>query len=363
MWYLTRGSGVVTLVLLTAALVLGIVTSVRWSSPRWPRFVTETLHRNVSLLVVVFLAIHVVTAVVDAFAPIRWIDAVVPFASPYRPVWLGLGAVALDLLLALAVTSLLRVRVGYTAWRAVHWTAYACWPIALVHGLGTGSDTTQAWMLLLDVAAVGTVVVAVWWRLATGWPERAGGRMVALGASVLVPLAVFVWVVAGPLRPGWARTAGTPAALVTGGASSAAPSATSPSPANGNANHGAVPTLPFSLTFTGTVTQSGPDQDGFITVDLHGPLSGSMPLVLDISLRGRPAANGVALADGRVRLGPPGDASRDQGGVTGLSGGRIQALLSDANGNRIALTTVVHVGERTVQGVVEGTRAAPGSGP
>ena len=90
-------------------------------------FLIAALHKNISLLVVVFLAVHIVTAVADNFVPIGWLDVVVPFHSPYRPVWLGLGAIAFDLLAALVVTSLLRNRLGYRAWRAIHWTSYACW--------------------------------------------------------------------------------------------------------------------------------------------------------------------------------------------------------------------------------------------
>ncbi|HYT26542.1 MAG TPA: ferric reductase-like transmembrane domain-containing protein [Actinomycetota bacterium] len=171
LWYLTRGSGAVVLVLLTVTVALGVTTSVRWASPRWPRSVTEGLHRNVSLLVVAFLALHVATTVVDGYAPIGWLDAVVPFRSAYRPLWLGLGAVALDLLAAVAVTSLLRARLGRRTWRAVHWLAYACWPVALAHGLGTGSDTGRAWMLALDAVAVAAVATAVGWRLWTGFGQ------------------------------------------------------------------------------------------------------------------------------------------------------------------------------------------------
>jgi len=214
LWYLTRGTGVVTLLLLTASVVLGTVTSVRWASGRWPRFVLEWLHRNISLVVLVFLALHVATAVIDTFAPLRWIDAVVPFSSAYRPVWVGFGAVALDLLVAVAVTSLLRVRVGYGTWRAVHWAAYACWPLALIHGLGTGSDTRQTWMLAVDAVALACVTVAASWRIAAGWPGRTGGRVAVLASTALVPVALATWVVVGPLQPGWARTSGTPARLL-----------------------------------------------------------------------------------------------------------------------------------------------------
>jgi DMSO/TMAO reductase YedYZ heme-binding membrane subunit len=164
LWYLTRGSGIVSLILLTVSTVLGITTALRWASARWPRFIVEGLHKNVSLLSIVFLGVHIVTAVADGYVPIRWIDAVVPFAGQYRPFWLGLGALAFDLLLAVAITSVIRVRLGHRIWRAVHWLAYACWPIAVIHGLGTGSDAGQGWMQVIDVAAVAAVGAAVFAR-------------------------------------------------------------------------------------------------------------------------------------------------------------------------------------------------------
>jgi len=169
-WYLTRGSGTVSLLLLTLSVVLGVTTTVRWATDRWPRFVVEGLHKNVSLLAVVFLAVHIATAVVDGFVPIRWLDVVVPFGSAYQPFWLGLGALALDLLLAVILTSLLRVQLGHRTWRAVHWLVYACWPIAVVHALGIGSDSGQTWMLVVDVVAVASVIAALYWRVTTGPP-------------------------------------------------------------------------------------------------------------------------------------------------------------------------------------------------
>jgi len=171
-WYLTRGSGVVSLLLLTASVLLGITTSARWAAAHWPRFVVEGLHKNVSLLSLVFLAVHIVTAVVDGYVPIRWLDVVVPFGSAYQPFWLGLGAVAVDLLAAIAVSSLLRVHIGHRVWRAVHWLAYACWPVALLHGLGIGSDSGQSWMLALDLGAAASVAAALWWRVTVAGTPR-----------------------------------------------------------------------------------------------------------------------------------------------------------------------------------------------
>src|SRR5665647_669483 len=152
-WFATRSTGIAALVLLTASMVLGILTSSRYARPNLPRFVTMGLHRNVSLLVLVFLALHIVTTIADGFAPVSWTDAVLPFAGTYRPLWLGLGAMSFDLLIALTVTSLLRGRFGYRTWRWIHWTSYACWPIAVMHGLGTGSDARLPLFLAVTAGA------------------------------------------------------------------------------------------------------------------------------------------------------------------------------------------------------------------
>ena len=140
LWYLVRGEGIVSLTLLTVTMLLGIGTWTRWASARWPRRFGNGLHRNVALLGLSFVALHAVTAVADGFVPLRLLDIVVPFEASYRPLWVGLGALAFDLLLALAITSLLQRRLGWRRWRATHWAAYACWPVAVVHGLRTGTD-------------------------------------------------------------------------------------------------------------------------------------------------------------------------------------------------------------------------------
>ncbi len=213
-WYLTRATGVVALLLLTAAVALGVLDVNRYSSPRWPRFLLDALHRNVSLLSVVFLGLHVVTTALDSFAPISIVAAFVPFTSSYRPLWLGLGAIAFDLLLALVISSVMRRRLGFGAWRATHWLAYACWPIALLHSLGTGSDVKSGWMLLVSIACVLAVLAAVGVRALRGWPQNAKVRGAALGATVAFALFLVVWLPSGPLGSEWARRAGTPSSLL-----------------------------------------------------------------------------------------------------------------------------------------------------
>jgi predicted ferric reductase len=213
-WYLTRSTGAVALVLLTAAVALGVADVRRWSTPRWPRFLVDSLHRNVSLLAVVFLGLHILTSVLDSFTSISLLDAVVPFAGSYRPFWLGLGAIASDLLLAVAITSLLRRRLGYASWRAIHWLAYASWPVALLHGFGTGSDVKSTWLLTLSVACLVVVLAAVLVRVIDGWPENLRTRSATLAGVAAFSLFLLVWLPGGPLGSEWARRSGTPTALL-----------------------------------------------------------------------------------------------------------------------------------------------------
>ncbi len=213
-WYLTRSTGAVALLLLTFAIALGVIDVRRLSSPRWPRFVVDSLHRNVSLLAMVFLMLHILTSVLDSFAPISLIDAVVPFAGSYRPFWLGLGAVSFDLLLAVTITSLLRQRMGFQSWRAVHWLTYASWPIALLHGLGTGSDVKSTWLLGLSILCIAIVIAAVLARVIDGWPSNRRLRSAALGGAAVFSLFLVLWLPGGPLGSEWARRSGTPTALL-----------------------------------------------------------------------------------------------------------------------------------------------------
>ncbi|MFD9737387.1 ferric reductase-like transmembrane domain-containing protein [Umezawaea sp. NPDC059074] len=169
LWFASRAGGLLALVLLTGTFVLGLLTSGRHATVAWPRFTIALLHRNLSLLTVVFLAVHIVTAVVDGYVSIGWIDVVVPFVAGYQPFWLGLGAVAVDVLVALVVTSLLRARIRPEVWRAVHWLAYACWPVALVHGLGMGTDLWWVWVV--DAVCLAAVLGALVWRARRTHPD------------------------------------------------------------------------------------------------------------------------------------------------------------------------------------------------
>ena len=167
LWYASRACGVVSLLLLTSVVVFGTRNAARAGSARWPRFTVAAVHRDLSLIAVVFVALHVATAIIDPYAGIRWLDAVLPFTAHYQPLWLGCGAIALDLFLAVTVSSLLRPFIRVKLWKGLHWCAYACWPVAVVHGLGIGgADARTAWVRILTLACVFAVLAAVVTRVA-----------------------------------------------------------------------------------------------------------------------------------------------------------------------------------------------------
>ena len=171
-WYVTRSAGIVSLLLLTVATCLGLLTSARWQRPDWPRFLTAELHRTISLLSVVFLAIHVVVAIFDPTYGLG-IAGLVPFGTSFRPLWMTLGVVSLYLGTAVLVTSLVRSRLGPRAWRAVHLTSYAAWPLAVLHSIFGGTDTGATWTSVLYIACIVAVGICIAWRIRAWRTTRA----------------------------------------------------------------------------------------------------------------------------------------------------------------------------------------------
>ena len=165
LWFATRGAGAVSLIMLTASLCFGMVVVTRFQHPEWPRFLNYEMHRRISLLAIVFLAVHVLAAVFDPFTSLGLAAALVPLASTYRPIPMALGVIALYLFAALIATSLLRKHIGQKTWRAIHWTSYAMWPLAVTHGISVGTDGSATWMLVIDVACLGAVAACLAWRL------------------------------------------------------------------------------------------------------------------------------------------------------------------------------------------------------
>jgi hypothetical protein len=345
LWYATRATGVVALILLTMSVVLGILITVRFATEHWPRFVTIGIHRSLSLLVLAFLALHIATAILDSYAPVGWLSLAIPFVSSYRPLWLGLGTLAFDLLLAVTITSLLRTRVGHRTWRAVHWAAYACWPLAVVHGLGTGTDPRAPAILFLTVVCIAAVVAAAAWRLASGWPAHRGVRLTAGATSAAAIVAATVWTAAGPMKADWAARAGTPAALIARAHGSATGTTT------------ALPALPLTTNVTGSIN-SDTANSGQNTVTIDG--TGTSAVAFHVVISG-PAlqGGGVEMTTSQVTFGPTGQPSLYNGSVTALNGTDIRASVADAAGAAVSLNLNLTVNGQSVTGTLT---ASSGSG-
>ena len=364
-WYLTRASGLVSLVLLTATILLGVVASVGWTTERWPRFLSQDVHRNVSLLCLVFLGIHVSTTVLDGYVPIGLVNVFVPFLSPYRPLYVGLGALGLDLLLAVLITSGLRHRIGYASWRFVHWLAYLCWPIALLHGLGSGTDTQLPVVLFVEATCTAAVLAALAWRLTTGRTLPIGNRAAAGIGALVLTLAIAGFAALGPLRPGWSHRSGTSSALLAQLAAKNGASATgngavatgngavatgnSTPTGNGAVSSGSVPSVPFTSTLTGSQSSTAPDAQGNVKVTLSMHLSDATTTPMTVVLAGAQSGSGVALSSGTITLG------QFTGPVTGLNGGTVVGTVSTPNPVTLTLSLQLDQGTGGLSGTVSAT--------
>jgi len=361
-WYLTRASGLVSIVLLSATILLGVVASVGWTTPRWPRFLSQDVHRNLSLLCITFVGVHVVTTVADGYVPIGLVDVILPFRSTYRPIYLGFGALCFDLLLAVLITSGLRHRIGYGSWRFVHWLAYLCWPIALVHGLGSGTDTPLPLVLAVEAACTVVVVAAFAWRLTTGRSLPVARRTAAAIGTVVVMVAVAGFALLGPLRPGWSHRSGTSPALLAqlaarhGSAAAAVPSTSTPAtttpttaPAGSGTTSGPVPSVPFTSAVGGSQTQTSPDARGIIQITLAMHLQDAASTPLTVVLVGAESGGGVSLSSGSVTFGPY------RGTVVGLNGGTVTARVAAPGPVTLVMNLQIDQQTGALSGSVTGT--------
>ncbi len=197
-WYAARAAGLTAYLLLSAGIVLGLTMASHKVFARWPRFGVEDIHRFVGLLVGTFVAIHVAAVAVDAWLPFSLASLLVPFTTRYRPIWVGLGIAAAELLVALAVTNHYRRRLTYRFWRRAHYLNFAVWAGATLHGLGSGTDRSSPWLLTTFAAAVSAVSAAVVWRIGR---KRAGTRIGLLAClAAMAAAVVVVGVGRGPLR-------------------------------------------------------------------------------------------------------------------------------------------------------------------
>jgi len=278
-WYVARGSGIVAYLLLTGAVVLGIALNRRALGRRVPRLLLDAAPRWLTLGFFAFVVVHAATLLIDPFTRFGLRDVLVPFASDYRSLWLSLGIIAVELGLAVGLSVLVRPWIGYRTWHALHALTYLLFPLALLHGLGTGSDTRTLWATAIYVGSVLLVIAAIAWRARSlaRW-----GRP-AVAAAGLVAVGVLFWAVTGPYAPGWAVAAGTPERLLDAPAEQAATLAVADAP---------VPALPTNLDvrISGETLTGKGDR-----ILLRGTGTGTMPLDVAIGLVRRQGVGEIQL--------------------------------------------------------------------
>lgn len=351
-WDTARAGGFVAYVLLTLAVAAGLVMRNRWQSARWPRLVTNEVHGYLSLLALVFIVVHVLAVLVDPFTRFGLAEILVPLASHYRPLWMGLGTVALYLLLAVWVSTKLRTRIGYRAWRSVHLLAYGVYGAATVHGIATGSDTRTSWAPLLYAGSLVLVASLIGMRLLAP-PSRADRpRPVVAGVLALSLVALAGWAVTGPLASHWgARAGGT-----TGNRSAARQVSSISRPSTPAQSTSGLVRPPFRASFQGTIVQHPLDEAGRITIRIDGALRGGTRDHLEIYLRGVPLdGGGVALEQSRVRMGAR--TALYSGEIVALRGSQLIAVLrSDQQRLRLGIALDLSQGS-VVTGSVHGVQA------
>jgi len=353
-WDTARAGGLIAYVLVTTAVAVGLVLRNRWQSTRWPRFVTNELHGYISLLALVFIAIHVAAVAIDPFTHFGLAAVLVPFASHYRPLWMSLGIVALYLLLAVWVTSRVRSRIGHGVWRRIHVLAFAVYAAATLHGLGTGSDTRTLWAAALYATSVALVGGLLAVRLLAPAGRDSRRRPLAAGVAAACVLAAAAWSLGGPFAPGWsARAGGTTARAAVVATARPAPrvravAATPPQ---------AVVHPPFTARYAGRVTVGQVNEQGRLTVRIDGALRGATNDHLEILIHGIPLENGgVAMEQSRVRMGTTTPLYR--GEITSLEGTRLVAALRSPHQRlRVDLTLRIS-GDGSVSGSVHGIAAS-----
>jgi sulfoxide reductase heme-binding subunit YedZ len=213
LWFLTRGTGTAALLALGFTVALGVANKGAFSRFGLTAFAVDELHRYTAAVALLLLGTHILTAILDPFAGIGPLAAVVPGTTAYRPLWVGLGAVAFDLLLVVYLSSKVRLRLPYRLWRGLHWLAWPLYPLALLHAFGTGSDSRFGWFIIAALFSVGLVGAAALQRLLTSALSPTA-RYTALAALAAGGLVFGLWLIQGPLAPNWAKRAGTPQALL-----------------------------------------------------------------------------------------------------------------------------------------------------
>ena len=314
-WDVARAGGFTAFGLLTLSVAIGLALTLHWQSSRWPRLINSELHNFVTLLALIFTGVHVLAVWIDPFTNFGWNEVFIPFVSHYRPLWMAFGIVALYLGIAIGISTWLRPHIGYKWWRRLHVLTLLLYGLVVVHGIATGSDTRTWWGAAIYVLSILLVGIPLLIRLYKPAHPQSRAHPVLATAVVGAVLVGTVWALLGPFQPGWNAVANNSNGS---GGSSRALAATSKAPTSKQ------PAFPSSFTgdLQGQLTQSGPDGNGNVTMQLDMSISNGPQGNLQIVLQGQSAGDGgnITITSSHVTLGTSTGEQLYTGSLTNISG-------------------------------------------
>ncbi|HVB23598.1 MAG TPA: hypothetical protein VNG51_16790 [Ktedonobacteraceae bacterium] len=366
-WDVARAGGFTAYILMMLSVAVGLALTMHWQSPKWPRLINSELHNFLALLGTVFIGIHVLAVWVDPFTRFGWAEVFLPFVSHYRPLWMAFGIIALYLGIAIGISTWLRPWIGYKLWRGLHVLTLLAFILVTIHGIATGSDTRTWWGVLIYGGSVLIVGSLLWQRLIKPTTAKSRSHPVLATAVIVVTLIGTLWTLLGPLQPGWNTTAnngqGSGGSTVLAAANGSASSKTSPSSSSPFAP-------PFTAQIQGTLTQSGPDSNGNVTLMINSTLSQGASGVLQITLQGQAGGDDGSLniTNTHVVLGTNAQTPLYSGPLTTLNADRQWRMTAQLTGmgtasGQLNVSIDVRVNsQQQVSGTIQGlTTSAPGS--
>ncbi len=363
-WDVARAGGFTAYILMMLSVAVGLALTMHWQSLKWPRLINSELHNFLALLGTIFIGIHVLAVWVDPFTRFGWAEVFLPFVSHYRPLWMAFGIVALYLGLAVGISTWIRPLIGYTWWRKLHILTLFAWILVTIHGITTGSDTRTWWGVLIYGGSVLLVGSLLWMRLIKPANAQSRAHPVLATAVVLVTLFGVFWTLMGPLQPGWNATANN--GQGSGGSNTALA-------ASGGSQESQAPAFkpPFTAQLQGTLTQSGPDSNGNVTLVINTTLSQGAQGALQIAVQGQPGNDSsLNITTTHVVLGTNAQTPLYSGSVTTLYADNewhLSALLTGTGtaGGQLNIRVDLHINQQQqVNGTIQGltTNASSGGG-
>ena len=340
-WNVARTGGFTAFILLTLSVAIGLALSLHWQTPRWPRIINNELHNFITLLALIFAAVHILAIWIDPFTSFSWSEMFIPFISHYRPLWMSFGIVSFYLGLAIGLSTWLRPVIGYKWWRRLHVLTLFLYIMVAVHGIASGSDSRTAWAVaiyLVSIFLIGTLLVMrllqpvnkVVSRPANEYDVAGTPGIVVMGSTVvstqrrrahpvlaLVTILVITggiaWAVLGPLQAGWATSASTQSVASTSAGAITPSSPSSPfapsspsSPASLGAPASPQTVFPQSFTgnLTGQITQRQSRMSGTVTIQLAMNISNGPKGNVEVTLQGESSGSGdeVSIVSSQVVL-------------------------------------------------------------